>query len=164
MSEAPWARRYAIRSRRSSVASITGYIPHWATAVLEPNSCGNHVTGGPRSTAAPPESESVTWEVPSLRLTCHGREPGCVANWARLSRTCWYCNAGRVAPWLIVRWRRRPTVHPLIQAKPMTKKTRAGRMGVLEGCEWTVYACYIDKECGGREECSDFDVAAARVF
>jgi hypothetical protein len=46
----------------------------------------------------------------------------------------------------------------------MTKKTRAGRMGVLEGCEWTVYACYIDKECGGREECSDFDVAAARVF
>ena len=72
-----------------------------------------------------------------------GGEPGCVANRARLSRTCWYCNSGRVLPWLIVRWRSRPVVQPVTQAKPRMKETRTSRMNVSEGDERTVYTGFI---------------------
>ena len=85
-----------------------------------------------------PDSESVTWVVPSLKLTCHGREPGRVANWARLSRTCWYCNSGTVLPWLIVRWRSRPVVQPVVQARARTIKNETTRIGV-PACSRTGY-------------------------
>ena len=73
------------------------------------------------------------------------------ANWARLSRTCWYCNSGRVLPWLIVLWRSRPVVQPVTQARPMMKLIRASRMDVPKGYERTVYAGYIDDGWAGHE-------------
>ena len=51
------------------------------------------------STAAPPESESVIWAVPSRKFTCHGSADGLSTNRARLSSACWYCNSGSVLAW-----------------------------------------------------------------
>ena len=103
------------------------------------------------SSAAPPEIESVICVVPSRRLTCQGSADGLIANWARLSRTCWYCSSGRVLPWLIVLWRSRPVVHPVTQAKPMVKMILATRMRSPGVPVRMVYADYIGKWWPGRE-------------
>ena len=55
-------------------------------------------------------------------------EAGLTANAARLFKTCWYCNSGRVLAWLMVRCRSRPVVQPVAQARPTARMTRARRM------------------------------------